>query len=157
MAGASFGRAKRSAFPAFGEIEGRGAACPAAGVAGGAILTAADRSGGAMLCNCAAFKGRPPLLCSAACLLSKVAPGGGGLTRATTVRDWIGADGLTFSIRPEPSTACLVGTTAGPRAFTRDCSTLRWSNRTKLRATGSAEVNARDVVAATAPGTLRLT
>src|SRR6202795_4246180 len=142
-----------------GEGAGRSGACATAGMAAGASLTAAVTGGrpAGMLWTAAALNGFPPFALMASCRCSNAGGGAGGTTRATTVRVCTLADGLAATDRPAPRTDCLVGTTAGVTARIGALTIARSSKRTEFLAIGCAVVNAWDVVAATAPGTLRFT
>jgi hypothetical protein len=125
---------------------------------GGASLTAA--AAGALSDICLIWlteSGLPPLSLMASCRRSKFGGARGGSVRATTVLVCTTAGGLKVVSRPEPMTACRVGTVAGANILTDPFLAVCSSTRTRFLPTGCAESNARDVVATTAPGTVRLT
>src|SRR5450631_419369 len=81
---------------------------------------------------------------------------GGGAARTTIGRVCTTAGGLALMIAVDPNTACFVGTVAGAKARIGALRNALGSTRTRFLDTGWAVLNACDVVAATAPGTLRL-
>jgi hypothetical protein len=110
-----------------------------------------------MLRTAPTLNGLPPFALMASWRRSNAGGGAGGITLATTVRVCTIAGGLAAADRPPPRTDCFVGTTAGVTARTGALTIARSSTCTAFLAIGCAVVNAWDVVAATAPGTLRLT
>jgi len=110
-----------------------------------------------MLRTAPTLSGLPPFSLMASWRRSNGGGGAGGTARATTVRVCTVDEGLAAANRPSPRTACFVGTTAGVTARTGAFTIARSSTCTRFLAIGCAVVNAWDVVAATAPGTLRLT
>src|SRR5215471_20450610 len=93
----------------------------------------------------------------ACCWRANGTGGGGGGSFATTARLCTTTGGLAAADPPVPSTACLAGATAGVKELACAVATSRSLTRIAFFATGCAEVNACDVVAVTAPGTLWLT
>src|SRR5258708_19140181 len=155
----------RSVAPGAGRSGGRAAVAGADRSVGGAARGTTIRAGGASWTAAGAGalsdtcriwlteSGLPPLLLMASCRRSKLGGARGGWVRATTVLACTAAGGRNPVSRPEPTTACRVGTAAGANVPTDAPLTVRSSTRTTFLPTGCAELNACDVVATTAPAT----
>ena len=96
-------------------------------LAGGASRTT-GRGGAsaAWICRTAAIaSGLPPLFLIACWRRANGNGGGGGAIRATTTRLSMAAGGCAALLRAVPSTACIVGTTAGANTRTGALASMR--------------------------------